>query len=455
MDEPALRKSHIRLTLIMCSFVGTLLFASIIGEVDIAVKGIGRLIPDGQVKAVQSYETGTIVEILVREGASVKAGDVLIRLDPTEALADEQRTASDLATARVEFARLKATVDYEQGAKYDPPPDSPQHLVIASELLMRNQINGLITTVAEIDANIREKEAYCTEIASVTQKYKELLPILREREKARGELLKTNAVSRLIYLDDKERLLTMLGDLQIYEAKLVEAQNSLQSLRERRQNTILQFRTDRLTEFVEAQRKMLALMQDYSKTQERLRRHTILAPIDGTVQDMTIYTIGGVIKSGDRLVTIVPKETKLIAEAFVSTKDVGFVATGQNADIRISAFDYRIYGSIKGKVTSLSRDAATIDASSKYQPVAAATTPTLAQPSSLTQQYVPVFRAEITPERTSMVIDGQNTILSSGLSVEANILVARRRVIDFFLEPFQTYRYDAFRQRPFLSESPP
>src|SRR5262245_16396065 len=114
MDDKALRRSHLRLLFSLAAFAATLIAVSMIGEVDIATKAIGRLIPDGQVKVIQTFETGYIADILVREGAQVQAGDVLLRLDPTDAIADEQRIATDLAVARVEFARRQAKIDSQR-----------------------------------------------------------------------------------------------------------------------------------------------------------------------------------------------------------------------------------------------------------------------------------------------------------------------------------------------------
>src|SRR5215510_2763096 len=154
MDDAALRRSHLRLLLGLATFLAALIAVAVIGEVDIATKAIGRLIPDGQVKVIQTFETGYIADILVREGAQVQAGDVLLRLDPTDAIADEQRIATDLAVARVEFARLKATIDYERGEPFSPPEGSPQYAIELSENLMRNQINEITGSIAEIDSQI-------------------------------------------------------------------------------------------------------------------------------------------------------------------------------------------------------------------------------------------------------------------------------------------------------------
>jgi len=452
MDDAALRRSHLRLLLGLATFLAALIAVAVIGEVDIATKALGRLIPDGQVKVIQSFETGYIAEILVREGGRVEAGDVLVRLDTRDALAEEQHIATDLAVARVEFARLKATIDYERNVPFSPPEDSPQYAVELSEYLMRNQISEITGTISELDANIGEKEALIVTIRALIKKFKELLPVIQERESMFGKLLNTQAGSRLNYLDEKEKLINLQGNLWEQEGKLNETEASLVSLREKRRNTLLKFRSDRLAEIVECQRKMLTLEQDSRKAQERLRRHAVVAPISGFVQDLTIYTIGAVVSQGDSLMTIVPSESKLMVEAFVPHTDVGYVEVGQGAEIRVTTFDYRLYGTINGKVGSISRDAAR-EAYSTIKslnpgPLAKAMSDRLADMKKLdaSLQQGPVFRIEISLDKTTMNIDGHDTQLTPGMTVEANILVGRRRIVDFFLEPFQTYRYEAFRQ---------
>jgi membrane fusion protein, hemolysin D len=434
MNDVELRKALFRLTFGMAAFVAVLAAVGILGEVDIATKAVGRFVPDEQVKVVQALETGYITEIAVREASRVKAGEVLLRLDTTDALADEQRTATDLAVARVEFARLKATIDYEQGVPFSPPEGSPQYAIDFSTHLMRNQISEITSAVAEIDSSIREKEALIVTTRALIKKYAELVPVLQERENMQTRLLGAQATSRLSYLDERE------------------TEAALDTLRDRRRNVLLKFRSDRLAEIVEMQRKMLGLEQDYRKAQERLKRHDVLAPIDGTVQDLTIYTIGAVVSQGDSLMTIVPADANLIVEAYVPHTDIGYVETGQDADVRVTTFDYRIYGSVKGKVVNVSRDATrdsyTTIKSLNPGPLSKTLTDRIADVKKVdaSLQQGPIFRVQISLEKTTMNIDGHDTQLTSGMTVEANILVGHRRIIDFFLEPFQTYRYEAFRQ---------
>jgi hemolysin D len=416
-----------------------------LSEVDQTTKAVGRLIPDGQVKAIQSFESGIISEILVHEGDQVQAANILVRLDPTDVIADEQRTWMDLAVSRVELARLEATINNRGIMGLESVADMPQFLLEAAELLMRQQADQLNASILSIDASIREQEANIESILVLIEKSKELLPIALERERISQDLYSKSAGTKLSYFDDRERSIGLRNDIRNNEAKLAQARGSLESLRQSREVTILKFQTDRRTELVEAHRRVLIQTPEYLKTKERLKRFTIVAPLAGTVQDMTIYTIGGVIKSGDRLMTIVPKESKLIAEAFISNKDIGFVSAGQDVDVRVAAFDYRLYGSIKGKIKSISRDASIADNAIQNRPPIA---PTKSQtdPASSPVQEGPGFRAQISLENAAIRIGEEDVELTSGMGVEVNILGERRRIIDFFLQPMQTYRYEAFRQ---------
>jgi hemolysin D len=457
MDDSKLRASHVRLTLSLWAFLASLIVIGVFCEVDIATTGTGRIIPDGQVKYIQSFEAGIIAEIAVRDGDRVRTGDVLVRLDTRDPLADERRTATDLAIARVEFARLKATIDWERSALFEPPHDSPEYAVAYSEPLMKNQIREITSAVSQIDADIREKESYIVSTRILIDKYRQLLPVMQEREKMYNKLASTQAASRISHLDEVEKLINAEGDLREQESKLNEAEAALESLREKRKNTILKFRSDRLSELVETQRKMLTTEQDHTKVAERLRRHTIVAPIAGTVQDMTIYTVGGLVSpTDDSLMTIVPVDSKLIVEAFVANKDVGFVRPGQRAELKVTTFDYRRYGMVSGKVLSVSRDAVRSD-SSKSVVTSSKTqgSSTKGQSDRLSESKKlnpgldegSVFRVEISLDQTVMNIDGINTELISGMSVDINILTSRRRIIEFFLAPFQSYQDQAFRQR--------
>jgi hemolysin D len=441
-----LRRSHFKLTFGLWSFLLAMIVAATVGRVDIAAKAVGRVAPDGQVKSVQTFEAGTIAEILVREGEVVQAGALLVRLDTSDAAADMQRLTIEMAVARVEYARLKATVAFETGAVFDPPADSPPNLRDASAQFMRSQIDQILTTVSGIDANILEKEAAIVSAQALLDKNRELLPILQERESARSMLLKKEAVSRLTYLDDKERLVNLEGDLRVQEAKLLELNGGLASLRENRRNVVARFLADRGAELVEAQRKVLSLEQDLAKAREKHKRHFITAPIDGTVQDLTVYTLGGVTRMGERLMTIVPVESKLVIDALVSNRDIGLVEVGQEAEIRVTAFDYRRYGTVRGRLINVARDAMSQDQLNQLG-LGKSTTERAADTRSSGPPFDgPHFRVQLALDAITIDVDGETEKLTAGMTVEANVLVGRRRIIDFFLEAIQSYRQDAFRQ---------
>jgi hemolysin D len=447
MDDASLHRSHARLTMGTLALVGTAIVVSIVAEVDIAATGIGRLIPDGQAKIVQSFETGFVSEILVDDGSRVEAGDILIRLDTRDAAADERRVRTDLAVAQVELARLKATIDYDKEEPFAPPPGSPDYAIMASESLMRNQINELNAAIAQIDADIQEKEATVASTLIAIRKDQELLPIQREREEMRARLMAKDVMPRLTYLDDKEKLVTLEMDLAAQKSKLNEVQAALESLRQKRSNLILKFRSDRMTELVEAQRKALTVAENYAKAEESLRRHTIVAPISGTIQDSIIHTVGGVVTLTDNLMTIVPTDSKLIVEALIANKDIGFVQVGQAAELKITTFDYRLYGTVTGRVRMLSRDTINNEPSSTKNKLVKPTKTAELKKLVPAIDEGPIFRAEIVLDQTMMRVDGKDTELSSGMTVEVNILTSRRRIIDFFLAPFRSYQSDAFRER--------
>jgi hemolysin D len=454
MVETSLRRAHIRLTAALWGFLIIIIAVSVIGEVDVTATGFGRIIPDGKVKVIQSFETGLVEQIAVDDGSRVTSGDLLIQLETKDARADERRVGTELAIMRVEFARLQATIDYEKEIPFVPPEGSPQYAVLLSEALMRNQISELTALIAQIDSDIREKEALVASTLIAIKKNTELLPIQQEREEMRGRLVAKNVTPRLVYLDDKEKLTTLEMDLAAQQSRLNEVQAALSSLREKRKNTILGFKSARLTEFVETQRRMLTLSEDYAKAAERLRRHTIVAPISGTVQDSSIHTIGGVVTPSESLMTIVPLESKLIVEVLIPNKDIGFVQVGQSAELAVTTFDYRYYGTITGRVRSISKDAVKNDTNSTRNQIRPTktqidTSDKMAELKKLMPALDegPIFRGEITLDETAISINGNDIDLTPGMTVDVNILITRRRIIDFFLAPFRTYQSTAFRQR--------
>ena len=439
------RNGYILLILCLCGFVLSSAIWSFVAEVDVSASTTGKIVPKGQVKYIQPFEKDEVAEIRVSEGARVAAGDVLIRLDDTDAASEVQRLTDQLNTQLLVEARIKAILDGSDGRSFTPPPGVPADIVETNRKLMNDQLQAQRVRKSELDNQIAERTAAITAIKTGMVKLEKLIPILRERVEMRRKLFASRSGSRLNLLDDMERLVSLESDIQLQRDQLAEAQAALARLRDTRRLVDLEFHRDLTAKLTESQRATLKFVQELRQAKERLEKHTLISPIDGYVQDLLINTIGGIVEPGDRLMTIVPEGEELQVEALVSNADIGFVRVGQEADIRITTFDFRRYGSIGGRVAHVSTDVVDqrIPSNAEEGRVGAGQSTSLSTETSTG----PVYKAIIDLDTSAMEINGETIPLRAGMTVEASILLGKQRIADFVLEPLIGYRETALRER--------
>ncbi len=416
-----------------------------IGHVDIIASAKGKIIPSGRTKIIQPFETGVVRAIHVRDGQAVKAGDVLIELDPTMNGADSRHLQSDLITAQLDAARLQATLsDADPLAHFNPPADAPPAQVATQRTFLADQVAEQRAKLAVFDRQREQKEAERDTISANVDKLEASLPILQERMEIRKTLFEHTTGSRANYLELLQPFVEEQHDLEVQKRRLDEATAALSTIAEQRAQSIEEFRRTRSSELVEAERKVRGISEDLIKSQHRESLQALTAPVDGTVQQLAVHTIGGVVTPAQNLLVVVPAESYLEIEAMVQNRDIGFVRAGQNAEIKVDAFNFNRYGLIDGKVVSVSTDAI-----AREKPV---------QKSSLDQQggendssepenQELVYAARVSLAQNRMQIEDRMVNLEPGMAVTVEIKTGSRRILTYLLSPLLRYKQEALRER--------
>ena len=432
------RRAHVLLLVALCAFlVGTVAWASL-AEVEIAAVAPGRVVPHGQVKTVRSFEQGKISRIAVEEGSVVKSGDVLIELDTTLVDAEIAKHTSELGIKAVEAARLEALLGWRRRTPFRAPPGAPEQIVAIHERLLADQIAHHRARLLELDGMMAERRARIRTLEAGLGKHRKLLPILRERTRMHETLYRKDHGSRLELFREQERLVELEGELALATEEIAQAEASLATLRAQRQQTLSEFDRENRAALAAVRERMLALRQDIRKAREHRARHTLLSPVDGVVQDLAVHTENGMVEPGARLMVIVPRNTRIRVEAFVSNVDIGFVKPGQRVTLKVTTFDFRRYGAIEGTVSHIGEDAVNAGPQSGSLPAAGAAMPPAAGP---------MFKALIKLDQDYMDVEGRTIPLVPGMTAEAAVILGRQRIIDYVLLPLRGYRHDAFREK--------
>ena len=448
MDGPR-RRADILLLVALCVFLAATLAWASIAEVELSAVAPGRIVPQGQVKTIRSFDQGKIKRIAVEEGSAVKRGTVLIEFDTTLVDAEIAKHTAELGIKSVEAARLEALLGWRQSRPFRPPPEAPKEIVAINQKLLTDQVTTHRARLHELDGMIKERRAQLRTLGAGIAKYERLLPILRERTAMQETLYRKNHSSKLDLFKEQERLVELEGNLALRKEELLQAKASLAALIAQQEGTVSEFYRERRSTLAAVRERMIVLREDIRQAREHRARHTLVSPVDGVVQDLSVHTENGMVEPGARLMVIVPRDAGLRVEAFVSNADIGFIKPGQRVTLKIATFDFRRYGAIQGTVNHIGRDAVNIGSQAGgpgSSGVMAAALPGSAPPDSA-DMAGPMFKALIDLDQTYMEVEGRKINLLPGMSAEAAVILGKQRLIEYVLQPLRGYQQEAFREK--------
>ncbi|MGC2810095.1 MAG: HlyD family type I secretion periplasmic adaptor subunit, partial [Bradyrhizobium sp.] len=348
--------------IIIALFCAALVWGSFC-KLDIVASATGKIVPTGRTKVIQPFETGVVRAIHVRDGQSVKAGDVLIELDPTMNEAELKHFKSDLVSAELDVARIKAALseDADPLNSFKAPPGATAAQIAVQRQFLVRQIEEQHAKLEVLDRQRAQKEAELATATATTSKLEAMLPILQQRVAIRQELFAHETGSKVNYLEILQALVEAQQELQVQKSRAHEAEAAVSALIGSQAQSKAEFQRTLYGDLAEAQRKAAGLREDVVKATQRTELQLLTAPVDGVVQQLAVHTIGGVVTPAQSLLVVVPADTNLEIEAMVPNRDIGFIHVGQEAEIKIDTFDFTRYGLLHGRVVNLSQDAIILD----------------------------------------------------------------------------------------------
>lgn len=386
---------------------------SIFGQMDIIVNASGKVIPSERTKSIAAIEIARVDRLHVQEGQVVKAGDPLIDLDTRIDERMREKAISELDAARLQIARSRALIASIDANKL-------QSMVHTDGI----QPDRVRDAQHHLESQWRDYHAKRSRLDGEVARYSKQLPLITERARDYKVLAENRHVSVHAWLEkeqEKAEVEGKLADVSHQRAALTaEMRKSAQ---------------DQISEGLK-----LATASDHEA--RRVMAHSDLlkltAPVDGTVQQLAVHTVGGVVQAAQPLMIIVPKQDQLEIEAFVENKDIGFVQQGQPAQVKVETFDYTKYGTIKGTVSHVSRDAIDPNGTSAIEKL---------QKKDQEKPTGAVYSVRVLLDKKSMNIDGKDVPLTPGMSVSIEVKSGSRRVIQYFLSPLIRHTRESLNER--------
>lgn len=424
-DTPVPAAPRLALWLLI-GFAALALIWACFGHIDVVATAHGKIVPNDRIKTIQPFETATVKAIQVTDGQTVNAGDVLIELDATAAQADRDRLIGDLAAANLLIARSQAMLTTLKSGKVpilQQSVNSNEPMFQEAERLLLAQYYEYKANLDRIDAEIAKREAELRSTYELVHKLEQTLPIAEQRALDFRNLLEKNFVSQHDYLDREQARIEQEADLAHQRSRLDEIKAALREAQGQRAAMTAETRRISLDSITEGRQQAAALAQELHKADSRSRLMQLTAPVDGTVQQLAVHTVGGVVTPAQPVMVIVPRDNPLEVEAFIENKDIGFVKSDQEAEVKIETFQYTKYGTVHAWVVSISHDAIN------------------------DEKRGLIYSARIKMDRAAINVDGTAVNLSPGMAVSVEIKTGKRRVIEYFLNPLLQYRHESLRER--------
>jgi membrane fusion protein, hemolysin D len=416
------------------------------GTIDIVASATGKIVPSGRTKVIQPFETGVVRSIRVQDGQAVKAGDVLIELDPTVNAAERDHLRSDLLAEQLNIARLRAALiaGDDPVVDFTPPTDADPALLSTQRQLLLHQVAEHRAKIAALGRQQAQREAEHATTAATIHKLETIIPAIQPRVDIRKTLMEKELGSKLTYFETLQLLVEQQEELSVQKSHLHAAEAAVAAIRETRSQAVAEYRRTLSDELAKAEQKANGLTQDLIKAEQKTRLQQLAAPVDGVVQRLAIHTVGGVVTPAQSLLMVVPSDSRLEIEAMVSNRDIGFVQPGQDAEIKIDTFNFTRYGLLHGQVLSVSQDAIIRDRQQdRSNDPALGTQNDTSEPKGQELNY----SARISLDRTKMQIDDRMVDLSPGMAVTVEIKTGSRMILSYLLSPLLRYRQETLRER--------
>lgn len=412
---------------LVCGLIVVFLVWAALTELDEVTRGAGKVIPSSKTQIVQASEAGVIQEIYVRLGQRVKKGDLLIRLDKTTTASSLGELQAKGRALAAQVARLK--VEYEGGGPGgfvcpDEIEKAAPGICVSERNMLQSRLDGLANQKQVFGEREEQKRRELKEMEANVARLREALGLARNELKLITPLAKDNVIPETDFLRAKREVADLRGQLASatqaqgrIEAELREASAQLEKVN-------LVFRQEALAEMTEKLAELSVIREATRGAADRVKRTDIRSPVDGIVNHITYTTIGAFANRGDRVVDIVPIEEQLLVEARVPPKDIAFIRPGQRATVKVTAYDYAIYGGLDGEVQHIAADTALDEVTRE-----------------------PYYEVLVKTEQSVLSHNGKDYAIIPGMVCTAEILTGRKSILDYLLRPINRARQEALRER--------
>ena len=391
-------------------------------EIDVVVRGSGKVIPARQVQVLQSLEGGIVSEILVREGDQVESNQPLIKISDVAFSSSFEENRLLYYELLAKSARLKAEAHGGDFVRNEKVVDVLPELLQSEESLFESNSSQLKETLSIYEEQINQQQSALEEAQSKRRQLRRQLELLQQELKIKKPLVERRIISEVDYLQVQQREAEAEGELEGVNLSIPRMQSTVEEARRKLEQARLEFRNKAKLELNEVMAELSRIAETQTALEDRVSRTTLRSPVKGVVQRLYANTIGGVIAPGGEIMDIVPREEALLIEVRIKPADIAYIDVGQEARLKFTAYDFAIHGSLRGIVSFVSADTVTDEEGVSY--------------------YV----ARVRPEKAYLGVKSSPMAIKVGMTSETDIITDKKTILEYLLKPIHRGLARALRE---------
>ncbi|MDR3086926.1 MAG: HlyD family type I secretion periplasmic adaptor subunit [Azoarcus sp.] len=389
-------------------------------EIDEVTRGEGKVIPSSQVQIIQAVDAGMVEELRVHEGQIVQKNEMLLRIGTTRFTAERDAVRAELLSLQAKEARLLALID---GRPLMMPPEVLKEvpkIAAQEEELYNTSKTGAEAQISIVKQQLHQREEELGESQAFLQQSIHNLKLAKEEWEKLKELVKTGAVSPMEVLRQEQAVTKLDGDVNQTQAKISRVQSAIIEARNKISEVEITINNQWRKERSEAVARIEGLTATIVTSGDKIKQADVRSPVRGTVKRLLVNTVGAVVLPGKELVEVVPLDDELLLEAQVKPKDIAFLRPDLPAKVKITAYDFAIYGGLDGKVEQISPDTVTDERGNVF------------------------YIIKVRTQKSSL---GDNMPISPGMVAQVDVLTGKKSVLSYLLKPVLRAKANAMTER--------
>ena len=389
-------------------------------RIDEVTKGQGRVIPSSQLQVVQAVDGGVVEELLVAEGQTVEAGQVLVRIDPTRFVSSLRENRAELLALQARAARLTALSDARPFEPAQALRDEIPEIVAQERAHYQSSLAGLEAQLGIARQQLTQRNEELREATGARASAARSLELTDRELAVTKPLASAGAVSEVELLRLERDVNRFRGERDQADAQISRLRAAIREANQKIQDVELSFRNQVRKELSEVSAKLGTLSEGSLALEDRVKHAEVRAPVRGTVKRLLVNTVGGVVQPGAEVVEVVPLDDALVLETKISPRDIAFLRPGQPATVKFTAYDFAIYGGLDAELDQIAAD------------------------SVIDEEGNAFFVVKVRTLKNSL---GEGLPIIPGMVAEVDILTGKKSILDYLLKPVLRAKANAMTER--------